>query len=663
MMHGSYLKFRIFPVLFIAWLVLEGCGSSSTPKTPTCLLASDCQNSLQCVQGYCVTACKQSKDCPSGERCIIATQGNTCQPTETAKCQYTSQCTVPLVCALDGECRNQCQADIDCLTGQKCTSVTHLCADPSIDKNYDPATNEFVGMADAGVADGGGTSPGRLDAAADRQPTAETGGGTGGATIDGGTGRTDGGAGNIGDGRGDTSVDAPTTFDTATALDSSALDGGGGTVAQQCLTGLVNPFAAMAPDWANWSSSSCSSLAAAAGSLVLTQNEPCSAASPNAIAGLAPPNVLCGDFDVQVDYAVTGLVAGVPGGIFASMRAHDLTVTTNGMTIERYAAEHPIPSSQSYQNYKSYTANLGDDATSVFAPTTDVTGRLRLTRAGTTVKSYYWKAGTPDGQWVLVNTATLSSTPWTLVLYEGDNSAANKGPAPYSVTFSNLLVTSPGATDAGTTDALSTDAPSTDDPSTSHLVAYYPFHGDGQDLSGNGNNAIVTKNVVFQPGEDGLAATFDGSSSYFQVAESSSLMLTGPLTIAAWVNPGREDDLNCIVDKDYGLIGYNLYLNNGGVDMRISSTAGTSSVTAGSVPLNVWSHVAGVYTGSQILIYVNGRLVGQTAAGSLSNCSKDLYIGMWGAGGRYFQGQIENVRIYSGDLSAAEVQALASSRQ
>jgi hypothetical protein len=221
-------------------------------------------------------------------------------------------------------------------------------------------------------------------------------------------------------------------------------------VAQQCLTGLVNPFAAMAPDWANWSSSSCSSLAAADGSLVLTQDEPCSAASPNAIAGLAPPNVLCGDFDVQVDFAVTGLVAGVPGGIFASMRAHDLTVTTNGMTIERYAAEYPIPSSQSYQNYKSYTTNQGDDATSLFVATTDVTGRLRLTRAGTTVKSYYWKTGTPSGQWVLVNTATLTSTPWTLVLYEGDNSAANKGPkAPYSVTFSNLLVTSPGAGTGG----------------------------------------------------------------------------------------------------------------------------------------------------------------------------------------------------------------------
>jgi hypothetical protein len=127
------------------------------------------------------------------------------------------------------------------------------------------------------------------------------------------------------------------------------------------------------------------------------------------------------------------------------------------MTIERYAAEYVVPSSQSYQNYKSYTTNKGDDATSVFVPTTDVTGRLRLTRVGTTVKSYYWKPGVPAGQWVLVNTATLTNTPWVLVLYEGDNSAANKGPtAPYSVTFTNLLVTFPGATDAGTTDALST---------------------------------------------------------------------------------------------------------------------------------------------------------------------------------------------------------------
>jgi hypothetical protein len=36
-----------------------------------------------------------------------------------------------------------------------CTSITHLCADPTIDKNYDPATNEFVATNDGGLASGG----------------------------------------------------------------------------------------------------------------------------------------------------------------------------------------------------------------------------------------------------------------------------------------------------------------------------------------------------------------------------------------------------------------------------------------------------------------------------------------------------------------------------
>jgi hypothetical protein len=198
------------------------------------------------------------------------------------------------------------------------------------------------------------------------------------------------------------------------------------------------------------------------------------------------------------------------------------------------------------------------------------------------------------------------------------------------------------------------------------LVAYYTFEGNVNDLSGNTNNAAVTNNVTFVPGISGLAASFDGNSSYIQVNESPSLMLAGPMSISAWVNPSAEGSLNCIVDKDFGFIGYNFYLQNGGVQMRISSTQGTATVTAGNVPLNTWSHVAGVYTGSQILVYLNGTLVGQTPVSTgLSNFSKNLYIGMWGppGSGRFFQGQMDNVRIYNRPLYAAEVHALATSHQ
>jgi hypothetical protein len=75
-----------------------------------------------------------------------------------------------------------------------CTSITHLCADPTIDKNYDPATNEFVATNDGGTGGaGGGTSGGT--------------GGMGGAVT--GTGGATGNSG--GSGGSDAGVDAAVT--------------------------------------------------------------------------------------------------------------------------------------------------------------------------------------------------------------------------------------------------------------------------------------------------------------------------------------------------------------------------------------------------------------------------------------------------------------------
>jgi hypothetical protein len=148
--------------------VVQGCGGSSggSPKTPMCVRASDCTGKLVCVQNFCVQQCVQSKDCSSGERCIVATGGNSCQPPEKAACTYNSDCTIPLVCGVDLQCRNQCQTDVDCTTGQVCTSVSKLCADPAIDSNYNPLTNEFKTAVDAGVKNDSAPTTTLLDAGA-----------------------------------------------------------------------------------------------------------------------------------------------------------------------------------------------------------------------------------------------------------------------------------------------------------------------------------------------------------------------------------------------------------------------------------------------------------------------------------------------------------------
>jgi hypothetical protein len=236
MTHRGFSEGGRGSLILVAWLILGGCsGSSKVPATPKCYLASDCKNPLQCVQGYCVAACVQSRDCPSGERCIGATEGNTCQPLETATCQYTSQCTTPLVCAFDQKCREGCLADIDCPTGQKCTSITHLCADPTIDKNYDLATNEFVAKNDGGVASGGAGGTGGTGGGTGGVGGAVTG--TGGAGAGGGSGGNDAGvdaavanpgdsgAGGGSSGGGDVGVDAPVTNP---GDDSGTASGGAG---------------------------------------------------------------------------------------------------------------------------------------------------------------------------------------------------------------------------------------------------------------------------------------------------------------------------------------------------------------------------------------------------------------------------------------------------
>ncbi len=221
----------------IGTLVLVSCGGGSKrPATPQCQLPSDCTDPLICVQGYCVKACAESRDCPSGERCIKTgdpergvPDGTLCQPFEKAACHFKSDCTTPLVCAIDLQCRNECQADEDCPGGvngaRKCTAITKLCVDPDSDKDYDPAANELKSYLDGGMSGGGGASGagGMAGAggAAGSGAIAGAGGGAGTAGKGGGGAGATGGASGRG-GAGGMST-CPTQFGTIVMGDANPL--------------------------------------------------------------------------------------------------------------------------------------------------------------------------------------------------------------------------------------------------------------------------------------------------------------------------------------------------------------------------------------------------------------------------------------------------------
>jgi hypothetical protein len=145
--------------LGIGLALTTGCGGDEPKKqlSDGCVQNSDCEGSLVCSFGHCHQQCEATKDCPSGARCVkVAEDDNVCQlPTEEA-CEYNSDCAEPLVCALDRECRNQCQKDRDCVSGQVCTT-SKVCAEPS---EVDSHNNLVGGAGGGGGAGGDGDEPG-----------------------------------------------------------------------------------------------------------------------------------------------------------------------------------------------------------------------------------------------------------------------------------------------------------------------------------------------------------------------------------------------------------------------------------------------------------------------------------------------------------------------
>ncbi len=86
---------------------------------------------------------------------------------------------------------------------------------------------------------------------------------------------------------------------------------------------------------------------------------------------------------------------------------------------------------------------------------------------------------------------------------------------------------------------------------------------------------------------------------------------------------------------------------------------GTTLGATGSAVENVWQHVVAVYTPSLVSLYVNGVLVASQAPAfpMLPNFAAPLIVGDRGYTGWDYNGQIDEVAIYTAALTLAEVQA------
>lgn len=180
--------------------------------------------------------------------------------------------------------------------------------------------------------------------------------------------------------------------------------------------------------------------------------------------------------------------------------------------------------------------------------------------------------------------------------------------------------------------------------------------------AGTGTSATTSNANAGSPAfcRSGLFAS--ANSQYVEVATSALLDITDRLTITAWVRPtALAGALTTVVSKDEN---YEFHVSDAGAVNWWWTTGANAITTAnGDVPLGAWTHIAIVYTRGAQEVYVNGVLAGNNWTdpdrNALTTNADPFQVGNdQGAAGRFWDGQIDEVRVYNYAMSAADVLAV-----
>jgi hypothetical protein len=131
------------------------------------------------------------------------------------------------------------------------------------------------------------------------------------------------------------------------------------------------------------------------------------------------------------------------------------------------------------------------------------------------------------------------------------------------------------------------------------------------------------------------------------------------MTVSAWVKPnGNEASQTILAKWAGGGSAYRLFLANGSYRFVVALEGGSQvSVIAPATP-GVFAHLAGVFDGSNVEIFVNGALVQSKAAPGTSHLSaRPAMIG--NVSNQPFAGAIDEVRLSNKALSSRQIERLA----
>lgn len=179
------------------------------------------------------------------------------------------------------------------------------------------------------------------------------------------------------------------------------------------------------------------------------------------------------------------------------------------------------------------------------------------------------------------------------------------------------------------------------------------------DFSGNGY-AGTPKGTSVVDGKSDRARSFNGRGDYIDIP---AINIPSAITVAAWVYSDRFVQNGFVVGKNPVNTQWALFLESDGY-LKWRGGGAEKEVRCAAPSNQNWHHIAARQEGTTASLFIDGVLCATAAVPAIGNETGSITIGRFdGAKFYYFNGRIDDVRIYNRALSDPEISQLVTANE
>ena len=143
------------------------------------------------------------------------------------------------------------------------------------------------------------------------------------------------------------------------------------------------------------------------------------------------------------------------------------------------------------------------------------------------------------------------------------------------------------------------------------------------------------------------------ASDIIQVADQPQFTVSQHVGVAAWVNPKTvSGDQPIVIKRLNNKTAFSLGIHTGNIEMSVVLSTGKTIISRAPIAAKKWTHVAGMYDGTFVFLFINGQQFGQVfAAGTVRDVFAPIRIGAT-TGSQFFNGTIDDVFLTTQAISS-----------